>query len=450
MKPLIYIISILFVTNVFADDKPNIVILFTDDQGTLDTNAYGAKDLYTPHMDRLVKEGVKFTKAYAHTVCCPSRAMLLTGRYPQRSGIVQWTQGNRKVNRGTNLPKEEITLAEVLTASGYKTGLFGKWHLGAKKGYGPLDQGFEAFFGHLGGFIDNYKHAFLHGKGFHDLYDQDKEVFHEGKYFPELMTKRAVGFLEKNKNKPFFMMVSYNIPHYPEQHDKKFEERYKDYKMPRKSYARMVSTTDDQIGVILDKLDQLDLTDNTIVIFMSDNGHSEENNKGILYDDHVSGLPKGTYYLSYGGGGYTGKWRGSKKYFFEGGIRVPTIIRYPKKFKAGIVREQMVTACDMMPTILDLCSVKTPEGVKFDGQSIVPIVSENKPSHHDIFYWGWRGEGAVLDGEWKMIATRKTRALYNLNDEKPEMKDYSKEKHEVFSRLSELYDKWLKDTSRKN
>ena len=151
-----------------ASERPNVVIFLTDDQGTLDANCYGSSELYTPAMDELASTGVRFTQAYAHAVCCPARALLLTGRHPQRSGIVHWTRGSRKQNEGnpggTNLPNREITLAETLQKAGYRTALFGKWHLGAKAGHGPIDQGFQTFFGHLGGFIDNYRHYFLHGR----------------------------------------------------------------------------------------------------------------------------------------------------------------------------------------------------------------------------------------------------------------------------------------------
>lgn len=137
--------------------QPNVVILLTDDQGTLDVNCYGATDLKTPNMDKLAASGIRFTQAYAHKVCCPARAALLTGRHPQRGGVTNWTQGDRhgSDSTNTNMAAEEVTLAEVLQSAGYRTALFGKWHLGAKAGHGPVDQGFQTFFGHLGGFIDN-------------------------------------------------------------------------------------------------------------------------------------------------------------------------------------------------------------------------------------------------------------------------------------------------------
>ncbi len=241
-----------------ATRRPNVVIFFTDDQGTLDAGCYGSTDLFTPTMDALARRGVRFTQAYAHTVCCPARALLMTGRHPQRCNVNTWTQGNaRDTNKGTNMFREEVAIAEALRGAGYRTVLFGKWHLGAHLDHGPTEQGFERFLGLRGGFIDNYNHFFLHGGGFHDLYEGKKEVFARGKYFPDLVTARALEFIEERGREPFFMCVAFNIPHYPEQADAKFDERYKDLKMPRQSYAKMISTTDDRMGLVMAKLDEL-------------------------------------------------------------------------------------------------------------------------------------------------------------------------------------------------
>jgi arylsulfatase A-like enzyme len=282
-----------------AAARPNVVILLTDDQGTLDAHCYGSTDLQTPNMDRLAASGIRFTQAYAHTVCCPARAALLTGRHPQRGGVSHWTQGDR---HGTDLPKinlalEEVTLAEVLRAAGYRTALFAKWHLGAKAGYGPLEQGFETFFGHLSGFIDNYRHYFLHGRGYHDLYDGNEEIFRPEEYYPELLVDRAVRFIEANKSTPFFMTVAFNLPHYPMQPSARFKDAYPDLPMPRRAYAQVISTMDEHIGRLLDKLDEARLRENTIVILMSDNGHSVETSPGITIEDPNSGYPRGHYYL---------------------------------------------------------------------------------------------------------------------------------------------------------
>ena len=178
--------------------KPNVVVFFTDDQGTLDAGCYGSDDLLTPAIDKLAKTGVRFTQAYAHTVCCPARAALMTGRHPQRSGVNHWTQGDMNSAKGINMALAEVTMAEVLKRAGYRTALFGKWHLGAHRDYGPKKQGFDEFFGIRDGFIDNYNHYFLHGTGFHDLYEGTTPVKAPGKYFPELMTQRSLAFIEES------------------------------------------------------------------------------------------------------------------------------------------------------------------------------------------------------------------------------------------------------------
>lgn len=425
--------------------KPNVVIFFTDDQGTLDVNCFGSEDLYTPTMDNLAARGVRFTQAYAHAVCCPARAMLMTGRYPQRGGVNMWTQGNAKGEKGINMSREEVTIAEVFKGAGYKSGLFGKWHLGAHFDHGPTEQGFDEFIGLRGGFVDNYNHYFLHGDGFHDFYEGKQEIFARDEYFPDIVTDRAMQFIDKNRERPFFMYVAFNIPHYPEQADSKFDERYKDLEMPRRSYAKMVSTTDDRMGMIMDRLERHGLRENTIVVFMSDNGHSEEE-YAIKGAAHTSGLAEGTNYGANGGGGNTGKWLGQKSSFLEGGIRVPAIISYPAELPTGVVRDQAVTAMDWMPTILDLCNVAPPD-VELDGSSLLPVIeSATAKSPHEVLHWQWGNRWAVRHGEWKLLGRgSEARSLGNLDDPQPEKKNYLKEKPELVAHLLALHSEWAKD-----
>jgi len=258
-----------------AKPRPNVVILFTDDQGALDANCYGSTDLVTPNIDKLAATGVRFTQAYSHTVCCSSRAALLTGRHPQRSGVHFWTQGNMNAKDGINMALQEVTLAEALKPKGYRTALFGKWHLGAHRDFGPKKQGFDEFFGIRDGFIGNYNHYCLHGSGFHDLYEGTEAVDADGNYFPEMMVERSLDFIAENRERPFFLYVPFNIPHYPEQALKQHEHFYKDIEDPaRRSYGAVVTTTDYYIGRIIEQLESCKLRRKTIVIYMSDNGHS--------------------------------------------------------------------------------------------------------------------------------------------------------------------------------
>lgn len=435
-----------------AAARPNVVILLTDDQGTLDAGCYGSVDLKTPNIDRLAATGIRFTQAYAHTVCCPARAALLTGRHPQRGGVTSWTQGDRhgSDSRNLNMAAEEVTLAEVMKSAGYRTALFGKWHLGAKPGHGPLDQGFDTYFGHLGGFIDNYRHYFLHGRGYHDLYDGNEEIFRPEQYYPDLMIERAEQFIEANKAAPFFMTVAFNLPHYPEQPLEKFKDAYAGLPMPRQSYARVISSVDDHIGRVLDKLDATGLSQNTIVILMSDNGHSTEENSGISVDNHSSGYPRGHYYLAHGGGGSTGPWIGSKGTFLEGGIRVPAILRYPAKIPAGQTRDQIVTIMDWFPTVLDLCGITQPNAApKLDGHSLRPILTDPKaPSAHEVLHFAWGENWVVRRGDWKLIAhsNAKTNAprlsLHHLAGPNPEAKDHAAEQPQLVRELTALHEAW--------
>ena len=439
--------------------QPNVVIIFTDDHGTLDAGCYGSKDLHTPAIDRLAREGVRFTQAYAHMFCCPSRAALLTGRHPQRSGVNAWTQGNMNSDQGVNMFLSEITLAEVLKGAGYRTALFGKWHVGAHRDRGPTRQGFDEFFGLRGGFIDNYIHYFLQGDGHHDLYEGTKEVWAKGEYFPEMMTERALKFIDANQDHPFFLYLAFNTPHYPEQPRAEDLKRFAHLPEPRRTYAAFLATTDSYIDRVLKRLDTLKLREDTIIVLMGDNGHQSYESYDffeIKVDNHASGLPKG-YRFSVGdgpnpGGGNTGKWRGAKATYFEGGIRVPAILSYPAKLPRNIVRDQAITVMDWFPTILNLCAVELPK-VKIDGHDLQPVIrSAKEPSPHPVLYLQWQNQWMVREGDWKLVRKKGLRPsagqrfwLYNLADDEPEAKDYIKEKPEVAERLKRLHAAFERD-----
>lgn len=454
--PLCILLSSLLTPGILTAQQPNVVIFFTDDQGTLDANCYGSTDLFTPNIDRLAATGVRFTQAYAHTVCCPSRAALMTGRHPQRGGVHHWTQSNMNSVKGINMALEEVTLAEVLRDAGYRTALYGKWHLGAHRDFGPMKQGFDEFFGIRDGFIDNLNHYFLHQTGFHDLYEGTEEVFAKGKYFPEMMVQRSLKFLEENQGRPFFLYVPFNIPHYPEQALAEFKSRIVDIKDPaRKSYAAMISTTDHYIGMLLDKIESLGLRDNTIVIFMSDNGHSEEVNYTIRVEGHKSGYPKGHFYGA-SGGGNTGKWIGNKSTFLEGGIRVPAIVSYPAKLPQGAVREQIITAMDWFPTVLELCDLQQPSDAPvLDGHSLLPIIEspQAKSAYGGVLHFGWGTGWAVRDGSWKLIGVnpkngdKSKLTLHHLAEDQPERKNHLDEQPAIADRLLQLHEDWASEVN---
>lgn len=437
------------------NEKSNILIIYTDDQGTLDAGCYGAKDIKTPAIDSLAAVGLKFTQAYSHTVCCPSRAALLSGRAPQRSGVNQWTSSNPLDYEGRVMDLSEITIAEHLRDHGYRTGLIGKWHLGATVNHGPLDQGFDEFFGFRGGFIDYYSHRFLHSDWqkpqHHDLYRGKKEVFYDGRYFPDMQVEEANNFLERNQKTPFFLYLSFNLPHYPEQPDSIYVNEYKNLKWPRNSYASMIATIDDRIGKVLSKIDELNLRENTIIVYMSDNGHSTE--------DYYNW---GDSYGANGGGGYTGKWRGAKGSFLEGGIRVPTVISFPKLFPKGESRNQVVTNLDILPSLCEILNIPLPKN-KLDGKSIVDLMKSNDiPSPHKVLNWMWQDMWAVRKGNWKLIYNGKDTTgkfsnnpeksfempkyyLANLNDDRPEEINYASKYPNLVNELNELHKVWAKE-----
>jgi len=436
--------------------QPNVVVILTDDQGTLDAHCFGSKDLYTPAIDQLAANGIRFTQAYAHTVCCPARAMIMTGRYPQRSNVNSWMQGQMYGPIGRNMFQNEVTLAEALRAAGYRTGIFGKWHLGAHPDHGPTKQGFDEFFGNRDGFIDNYVHYQLHRTGFHDLFEGTKEVFHRGDYFPDLVTDRALAFIERNQDVPFLLYFALNIPHYPEQPLARYRERYDNLPEPRRSYAAMISTADDYIRRILTQLEVLNLLEDTVIVFMSDNGHSEEDYQ-ISVDGHLSGYPRGHNYGANSGGGNTGKWIGAKGSFLEGGIRVPAILSYPRKLPKNTVRDQAITAMDWYPTVLELCGIPKPDGVRFDGHSILPLIrDESTPSQYSVMHWQWQENWMVREGDWKLIYNGNRGInrpkldkihLANLADEQPELKNHASRQPEIVKRLEQLHQQWVREVT---
>ncbi|MDB4541919.1 sulfatase-like hydrolase/transferase [bacterium] len=393
--------------------KPNVIVIFTDDQGTVDMNCYGASDLVTPNMDGLAKRGVRFTQFYsAAPVCSPSRVGLMTGRTPQHGGL----NGNVPLD-SVGMPSQQITIAEKLKEAGYATAHIGKWHLGHHKETIPNAQGFDHSFGHLVGCIDNYSHFFYwSGPNKHDLWRNGKEVFHNGEFFPDLMVKEAGEIIDKNKARPFFIYFALNTPHYPYQGSPEWLDHYKDLPYPRNLYAAFLSTTDDRIGALLKKVDDVGLTDNTIIIFQSDHGASEE-------------------VRAHKGGGSAGPHRGAKFSLYEGGIRVPAIISWPSTLPENEVRNQIATGCDWFPTIMELCEIPAATH-KIDGKSLLPVIkSESETSAHKIFHWKSGNAVAVREGKWKLVISGKKVELFDLPKDLGEARNLAKENPEVVERL---------------
>lgn len=417
--------------------RPNVVVIVSDDQGAADAGCYGAMDLVTPALDGLAARGVRFRQFYAAApVCSPSRAALLTGRYPLRAGLTG-NAGSQPGGRG--LPGAQVTLAETFQAAGYATGHIGKWHLGYTADEMPNAQGFDHSLGHMGGCIDNFSHFFYWaGPNRHDLYRNGVEVFAGGQFFADLMVEEASRFLEQNRARPFFLYFALNMPHYPYQGDVKWLQRYQDLPYPRNLYAAFLSTCDERIGALLKKLADLGLRDQTIVVFQSDNGHSTEERAHF-------------------GGGSAGPYRGAKFSLFEGGVRVPGIISWPGHLPEGEVRDQLVHACDWLPTLAELSGVELLQP-DIDGQSIVPVIRSNTaPSPHAVVHWGG-GKGsqwAVREGDWKLIGNLQSTAddvlsaedkrlfLANLAADPGETTNLARQRPEIVQRLSQLRAEWL-------
>jgi arylsulfatase A len=412
--------------------RPNVILIFADDQGTLDLNCFGSHDLHTPNLDALAARGVRFTQFYVGApVCSPSRAALMTGRYPQRAGV----PGNVSSHPGhKGMPTEQVTIAEVLRAAGYRTALFGKWHLGTLPECSPNGQGFDEFFGHKSGCIDNWSHFFYWvPPHFHDLHRNNQEVYEDGQHFTRLIVREARRFLQENQARPFFLYLPFNIPHYPLQAYAEYREMYQEKKMTwqRRQYAAWVSTMDDAIGQVLGTLDALRLRRRTLIVFLSDHGHSIE--------------ARANY-----GGGNAGEFRGNKFTLWEGGIRVPCIASYPGRIAQGEVREQMAVSLDWFPTIGEYCDVELPRR-KLDGQSIVPLIeSAAGPSPHKAFHWQSGRQWAVRQGDWKLVATANAKKpeaqpelfLSNLAQDATETQNSAREHPEVVRELSQLHRQW--------
>ncbi len=427
--------------------KPNVIVILTDDQGSIDMNCYGAKDLFTPNMDRLAAEGTRFTQFYAAaSVCSPSRAALMTGKTNLRAGL--W--GNVPVpahadeKKKYGMPTEQFTMAEMLKENGYFTALIGKWHLGHKQKTLPNSQGFDFYFGHHGGCIDNYSHfMFWSGPNMHDLYRNEEEIYRPGQFFPDLMVDEIKEIVNEKRVKPFFIYWAFNAPHYPYQGEPKWMEHYKDLPTPRREYASFISTMDERIGQVLDELDKSGAAKNTIVIFQSDHGHSTEER-------------------AFWGGGNAGPYRGSKFSYFEGGIRVPAIIRYPGVVPAGQVRNQICMEMDWFATIADLTETDISK-LNIDGKNIMPIVKGSEsPSQHEVSYWQHGSyddniaQWVVRKGDWKLIGNPKERIrgkkpitdklfLANLQMDISETENLIGKYPEEAKKLKMLHDTWLEE-----
>ncbi len=443
--------------------KPNIIYIIADDLGYGDLSCYGQGKFQTPNIDRLAAEGMLFTQHYAgSTVCAPSRSALMTGLHTGRTAI----RGNRGMNGGQYpLPADAVTLPKMLKKAGYVTGAFGKWGLGYPGSTGdPLNQGFDEFFGYNSQTIAHNYYA-------RELNDNDKVIqlvenqgTEHGLYIPNLIHERTLDFIDRHQDTTFFLYVPTIIPHAelfaPEEYMEMFLERtsseppftYKSkfapetpyvgiddpehprYKVggygsqpyPRAAFAAMVKLLDNQVGQILDKLEALGLSENTLVIFTSDNG------------PHIEGGADPDFFNS------NGPFQGYKRDLYEGGVRVPMLVRWPEKIAGGSESDHVSAFWDVLPTLCELVGVEVPE--KVDGISFLPTFLGQSQPEHEYLYWEFheqRGKQAVRKGDWKAIKLdvleeEPALLLFNLSEDVAEMHNLSTERPDVLEELTQI------------
>lgn len=373
--------------------RPNIIVILTDDQGWGDLGCQGASDLRTPHLDALAASGARCTNWYSNApVCSPARAALLTGRYPGNAGVRSILAGHRTAK---GLPPEVPTLASALGDLGYNTAMFGKWHLGLAQGSRPQDHGFARWFGFMAGCIDYYSHIFYWGMSersaqIHDLWEDGREVYENGAYFTDLVTQRALEFLATTDDRPFFLYLPYNAPHYPLHAPAHYLERFPHLPWPRQIMAAMLAAVDDGVGRVRAALDRHGLTQDTIVCFTSDNGPSREMRNWM--DGQNTPFA----------GGQAGPLKGHKFSLFEGGIRVPGIVSWPGRIPAGQVLDGMAASMDLFPTLLRAAG-GDPDAYELDGLDLGPMLWAGAPSPHRALFWENGRQTAVRQGRWKLV-----------------------------------------------
>ena len=407
--------------------KPNVVVIMTDDQGYGDLGCMGSADLKTPNLDSLAENGARFSSMYsASPVCSPSRASLLTGRYPARAGVRAILAGHRKAS---GLTPAVPTLATALKKEGYSTGIFGKWHLGLKNECRPNSNGFDEFSGFLAGCLDYYSHIFYYGmcdggvNPTHDLWENEEEVYANGEYLTERITRKAVDYIKRHRDEPFFAYVAYNAPHYPMHAPQRYLDRFPDLPWDRRIMAAMISAVDDGVGKIVKTLDSLGLTEDTIIYFQSDNGPSRESR------NFLDGT-EDPYY-----GGTAGIFTGHKFSLFEGGIRVPAIISWGGRIPHRVIGAPHI-ATDIFPTVLEACGVDA-GAYDMDGISILGELTGGEECLHDYLFWEMEDQTAVRRGDYKLVLNGRV-----VESEKPRaevfLSDLSKDPGEKTNLASEM------------
>lgn len=434
-------------------DKPNLVVIFSDDQGYGDLGCFGSQTVKTPFIDRMASEGIKLTSFYvAAPVCTPSRAALITGCYPKR---VDMAYGSNFAvllaadSKGLN--PAERTIAEVLKDAGYATGIFGKWHLGDQPKFLPTRQGFDEFFGIPYSHDIEPHHPRQRRFNFPSLplLEGEKviEMNPDADYLTQRITERSIKFIEKNKEKPFFLYVPYPLPHHPIHVSPEFMETVPDslktllshengstdYTVRGGLYPYAISEIDWSVGQIIDTLKKLGLSENTFIVFTSDNGPDAGYDRDGL--------------------GSAGPLKGRKGSTFEGGMREPTVMYWPGVIPAGTTNDELMTTMDLLPTFAKLAGASLPENRVLDGKDIFPtLLGNRKTPHKAFFYYRLNDLQAVRMGEWKLhVSNANPEALYNLENDIGEENNVIEENPEIAEKLLKeilKFEKELKQNSR--
>tara|TARA_R110002049_G_scaffold2750_2_gene21485 strand:+ start:276797 stop:278449 length:1653 start_codon:yes stop_codon:yes gene_type:complete len=403
---------------------PNVVLILADDLGYADTATYGSRSIPTPHIDRLASAGAKLTDAYVTAASCsPSRAGLISGRYQQRFGFEFNTAGaaiTHRLHRG--LDPAAVTLADVMQSAGYRTAAIGKWHLGTRAQFHPLVRGFDEFYGFLGG-----AHSFFSAKSdepIHSTLMRGGDPLIEPEYLTDAIARETVNFIEKHADQPFFAYVPFNAVHTPIEATKKYQDRFPDVTDPtRRDYYAMTSALDDAVGNIIAAVADHDLTDNTLVIFVNDNG-------GPTYTGVQSNEP-----LKLG-----------KLFLFEGGVRVPMLIKWPNAIPAKQVFGGTTSTLDLFPTIAAAAGIDVPTAIPLDGVNLLPyLTGERDGSPHETLFWSNGPNTAVRHGDWKLVCSGDSKWLYDLSDDLGETKNLAESHAEKLQQLQTLLRDWQEE-----
>lgn len=409
-----------------ADARPNILLIITDDQGYGDLGCSGNPKIRTPNIDGLAGQSVEFTRYYVSPVCAPTRACLLTGRYNHRTGAIDTYLGRAMMHN------DEVTLAEMLKAAGYHTGIFGKWHLGDNYPMRPQDQGFDEVLVHLGGGIGQPSDP-PGGSSYMDPILQHNGVQKKFQgYCTDVYTDAALRFIEQHRSSPFFCYLPTNAPHTPLDVPEEWVKSYRDAGLDdttARIYA-MVENIDRNVGRLLAKLDELGLADNTIVLYMHDNGAQQKDR-------------------------YNGGLRGTKGTVYEGGIRSPLFIRWPARLRRRKV-DSVAAHIDITPTLLEWCGIREPAGVRFDGVSLAGRMDGSlatiEPQDRSIFIQWHRGDEpqpynncAVITQQYKLVNGKE---LYDLLADPAESRDIAALQPDRVAQMRQAYEAWFADVNR--